>query len=99
MYCRHCGKEIPEDKTICPYCAHSTGAPPKPAFNYNPSDGSSFWWALLGFLIPVVGLVLYLVWRDEYPLRASSAGKGALVCVILYVILVGLSCCVVLCAV
>lgn len=51
-------------------------------------DASSFGWGLLGFLIPIAGLILYLVWKDEYPLRAKSAGKGALSAVILYVLLV-----------
>ena len=44
----------------------------------NKNDAPSFGFALLGFIIPVVGLVLYLVWREETPLRAGSAGKGAL---------------------
>ena len=33
----------------------------------------------LGFFVPVVGLVLYLVWKDQTPLKAKSAGKGALI--------------------
>ena len=33
-------------------------------------------------------MILYLVWRTEYPLRAKSVGKGALVSVILYAVLV-----------
>ena len=43
---------------------------------------------MLGFFIPLAGLILYLVWRTEYPLRAKSVGKGALVSVILYAVLV-----------
>lgn len=50
-------------------------------------DESSFGWAFLGFLIPVVGLILYLVWKQDYPLKAKSAGKGALVGVIAGVVL------------
>lgn len=34
--------------------------------------------AALGFFVPTVGLILYLVWKDTLPLRARSAGKGAL---------------------
>ena len=33
----------------------------------------------LGFFIPIVGLILYLVWKDQTPLKAKSAGKGALI--------------------
>ena len=62
-------------------------------------DASSLGWAVLGFFIPLVGLILYLVWKNEYPLRAKSAGKGALVSVIvsvvLYIIVIAFTTCVV----
>lgn len=34
----------------------------------------------------MVGLILYLVWKDNTPLKAKSLGKGALVSVIVGVI-------------
>lgn len=45
-------------------------------------DNGSFGWAVLGFFFPIVGLILYLVWRTEKPLSARRAGMGALVSVI-----------------
>ena len=39
---------------------------------------------LLGFFFPIVGLILYLVWKDQTPLKAHSAGKGALIGVIVW---------------
>lgn len=45
-------------------------------------DSGSFGWAVLGFFIPIAGLILYLVWRTEKPLSARRAGIGALVSVI-----------------
>lgn len=53
-------------------------------------DESSFGWALLGFLIPMLGLFFYLSWKDTMPLRARSIGKGALIGVIAYVLFVAL---------
>lgn len=50
-------------------------------------DSGSFGWAVLGFFIPIVGLVLYLVWREQKPLSAKKAGMGALVSVIAGVVL------------
>lgn len=44
-------------------------------------------WGLLGCCIPVVGLVLFLVWRDEKPKTAKAAGIGALVSVILTILI------------
>ena len=54
-------------------------------------DAPSGGYAVLGFFFPVVGLVLYLVWKENLPLRARSAGKGALIGAIVYVALVILS--------
>ncbi len=52
----------------------------------NPKDRGGFLWGLLGCCIPVVGLVLFLVWRDEKPKTAKAAGIGALVSVILTIL-------------
>lgn len=53
----------------------------------NPYDAPSGGMAVLGFFFPIIGLILYLVWKDEKPLRAHSAGKGALIGVIAGVVL------------
>jgi len=50
-------------------------------------DAPSFGYAILGFFIPIVGLILYLMWKDQTPQRARSAGKGALTSVIVGVAL------------
>lgn len=50
-------------------------------------DNGSFGWAVLGFFFPIVGLILYLVWRTEKPLSARRAGIGALVSVIVGAVL------------
>ena len=47
------------------------------------NDNGGILWGLLGCCIPVVGLVLFLVWRDQKPKTAKAAGIGALVSVIL----------------
>lgn len=58
----------------------------------NPRDTGSLGWAVLGFFIPIVGLVLWLVWRDEQPKNADKAGKGALASIIVNMILFFLYC-------
>lgn len=52
------------------------------------SDASSGGYAVLCFFFPVIGLILYLVWKDQFPMRAKSCGKGALAGVIIYVALI-----------
>ena len=44
-----------------------------------PVDNGSFGWAVLGFCFPIVGLILYLVWKSNKPISAKKAGIGALV--------------------
>lgn len=50
-------------------------------------DSSSFGYAVLGFFIPLVGLIIYLSAKDSTPLKAKSAGKGALVGLITNIVL------------
>lgn len=83
-FCRNCGKDIDDQAVICPHCGvqqkTSTG-----------NDTGNIGWGLLGCCIPLVGLILFLVWKDTQPNNAKKAGMGALisviVCVVLYVLL------------
>ena len=50
------------------------------------NDNGGFLWGLLGCCIPLVGLILFLVWKDSKPNTSKAAGIGALVGVILYVV-------------
>lgn len=52
----------------------------------NAEDKGGFLWGLLGCCIPIVGLVLFLVWKDTKPKTAKAAGIGALISVILIVV-------------
>jgi hypothetical protein len=45
-------------------------------------DGKNIPLNILSFLIPIVGLVLYLVLKDATPIRARSVGISALVGVV-----------------
>ena len=94
-FCVNCGKELSEDTAFCPECGAAQQAAPQQApQQYQqpqyqqaapqaPVDNGSFGWAVLGFCFPIVGLVLYLVWKSNKPISAKKAGIGALVSVIL----------------
>lgn len=65
--------------------------PPYP--NYPPQNSASpaadkggFGWGFLGCCIPIVGLILFLVWKDTKPKSSKAAGIGALVGVISWVV-------------
>ena len=42
-------------------------------------DSGNFGWAVLGFAVPLVGLILYIVWKEERPKDAKNLGIGAIV--------------------
>ena len=50
------------------------------------NDYSSFTISLVSFLVPFAALILYMVWKDEYPLKAASAKRGGLIAVILTIV-------------
>ena len=77
MFCSKCGKEINEEAVVCIHCGCAIENKKAPAATNN--DAPSMGWAVLGFFIPLVGLILYLVNKDTAPLKAKSAGKGALI--------------------
>lgn len=56
-------------------------------------DSGSFGYAVLGFVLPIVGLILWLIWKDQKPRSANLAGKGALVSVIFSFVVTTLSFC------
>lgn len=94
MFCPRCGARFPAAKKFCDQCGAELNALQQPdagmsaPVNGNAQDAPSGGFAALGFFIPLVGLILFLVWHDSYPLRARSAGKGALAGVITGVVLV-----------
>ena len=51
-------------------------------------DKGNIGWGILGFFIPIVGLILYIVWYKTKPKCAKQAGIGALIRVILKMILI-----------
>ncbi len=44
-----------------------------------PEDKKSIILNIIAFLCPIIGLILWLVWRKERPIRAKSIGIAALV--------------------
>lgn len=62
-----------------------SGAPPAggyvpPQYNrYAPDDAPNAGYGVLSFFFPIVGLILALIWRDNYPKRARSCAIGTIV--------------------
>ena len=95
-FCRNCGKEIDENAVACQYCGASQVQEPTPIVEPTPGvtptqppveDNGGFGWGLLGCCVPIVGLILFLVWKDTKPKTSKAAGIGALVSVIASVVI------------
>lgn len=76
-FCKNCGNQIEDNAATCPSCGASQNTTPQV------TDNGGFLWGLLGCCIPIVGLVLFLVWKDTKPKTAKAAGIGALVSIII----------------
>lgn len=81
-FCKNCGAQIDDRAVICPKC----GVPQNSQPSAQGSDNGGFLWSLLGFCVPLVGLILFLVWKDTKPVTGKAAGVGALVSVIVWVV-------------
>ena len=81
VYCKNCGAKISSNAYVCPKCGVLTDN------KKTEQDAPSAGFAILGFFFPVIGFILWLIWKDNTPLKASSCGKGALLGVIISVVL------------
>ena len=90
MNCPQCGASIADGATFCPSCGTAVAAPqpqnpyaqPATPVYAEPAaapvvDKGSVGWAILGFLIPLVGIILFFVWRNKKPDSAKKAIIGA----------------------
>lgn len=105
MFCPNCGAAQQPGVSSAGYQTPHPATPQCPDAQSNqqpyeqpqaPVDSGHWGWAVLGFCIPIVGLVLYIVWRNEKPNCAKKAGIGALVSVIVGLVGSLLSSCMVI---
>ena len=99
MICRECGAQVPEYAQSCPNCGApvpktvETNPAPYSPQSYSPQsyalevDAPSAGLNILSFLIPLVGLIIYLVEKDKSPIKARACGKWALISFIISAVL------------
>ena len=76
MYCKNCGRTVGDTSSYCNNCGARIDNKP----NADASEDSlSLGFAIFGFFIPIVGLILFLIYEEKKPKRAKSAVKGALI--------------------
>lgn len=78
-FCKNCGQEITDNAVNCPNCGTATQNQTNVTTTNTNDDKGGFLWGALGCCIPIVGLILFLVWKSDKPQTAKSVGIGAIV--------------------
>jgi len=90
QYCQQCGLETKKGQKICVNCGFELILALENAPNNVKSksasqdDDSDILLAILSAFIPIVGLILYIVFKDDKPHKANTIGKGAIIGLIIY---------------
>lgn len=82
-YCTHCGGELADEAVLCPNCGSAVPQAQTPERNDKRSVGLN----IIGFLFPLIGLILFLCLKKDTPIRAKSIGKWALIGVIFSIVI------------
>jgi hypothetical protein len=68
MYCQNCGNQISKEAYVCPKCGVLTNGKK----NINDADAPNGGLNAIGFLIPIIGLILFLAFVGTSPKKANS---------------------------
>ena len=75
-YCKNCGAQVDPEAYVCVKCGCLVNDAPAKSSS---SDIPAILWGLIGYFVPVAGLILWLLWKAERPKDAKAAGLGALI--------------------
>lgn len=96
MYCKNCGKQLEDDVNVCDDCGTKQKDDgiqkevTKTVIMKEIVDNPSHVVGAISCCFPIVGIVLYLLWKDEKPKSASLVCKwtiaGFVLCALFYVL-------------
>ena len=75
MFCKNCGQEIDNNADVCIHCGVATGNRDS---TFSKKDEPSHLPGIAGCCFPLVGIILYFLWKDEKPKSASLVIKWTL---------------------
>ncbi len=94
MYCYKCGSELSDSDKFCGNCGAKAQQIDELESRVNhlesaeaSRDSGSVGWTVLGFFIPIVGLILFLVWLRSKPNNSNAAGAGCLAGILIWYVL------------
>ena len=76
MYCQNCNYHLDDNAYICPNCGCLVQ---KQEEQTQVKEGSSVGWGFLSFFFPVVGLILFICWKETRPKTYKVCGIWALI--------------------
>lgn len=82
-YCSNCGNKIDSNADVCVKCGVLIKKQKE-----NTVDNGGIGYSILGFFLPIVGLIIYICWKNERPKSAKNAGIAALISAILVFLLI-----------
>ncbi len=75
-YCTKCGAPNDDSALYCEKCGekldNTTSRKIHPSINQNEEDKASIGYNILAFIIPLVGFILFFMWKDKTPNKAKS---------------------------
>ncbi|MBU5227520.1 zinc-ribbon domain-containing protein [Clostridium senegalense] len=80
MFCKNCGKQINNNAEICIHCGVRV-APSRPRSVDNPSHLAG----IVSCCFPIVGLILYFLWKDDKPKSSKLVCNWMLAGIIVWV--------------
>ena len=75
MFCSNCVNQLDPNAEVCLKCGVMINKAKTNSKVDKPSTGLN----IVSFLWPFVGLILYLVMKDQTPIKAKKCGKWALI--------------------
>ncbi len=91
IFCPNCGTQVEENNMTCIECGvevslmtpKNENSIPNQTTNIAVLDDDAvyngiFLLVILGMLLPLIGIILYFIWRKAHPIKARAVGIGAL---------------------
>ncbi|MFW5628680.1 MAG: zinc ribbon domain-containing protein [Candidatus Cloacimonadaceae bacterium] len=81
MYCFHCGKNISDRAIVCANCGAKVNPvlPPREGSVQHDDSPLNPYLSLACFLQPMLGMILYFMWKSVSPTRAKAALKWSVI--------------------
>ncbi len=90
MYCGDCGKKLNSNSKFCPYCGSRVASENVTVVNSNEDsvnvtvvnsneDSVNVLLVIASFLVPILGVVLFVIYKDKKTKTSKAYGIAALV--------------------